>query len=255
MPLATAYRVFASTYSDFMPHHAQTRQIMLDTETTGINPQDGHRIIEIGCVEMIQRRLTGKTFHVYLNPGRDIDPGAIAIHGISNEFLHDKPLFKDIAEDFLRFVKDAELIIHNAPFDVGFLDHELALLAEPLRMADVCDVFDTLAFARKKHPGQRNSLDALCKRYNVDNSPRDLHGALLDAQILANVYLLMTGGQFSLLDEHSASPSKTTAERGKPQAKQRPALKIIQCNGEQLTEHEQRLQAIAKEAGRCLWLE
>jgi len=239
-----------------MTQQSKNRQIILDTETTGINPQDGHRIIEIGCVEMVKRRLTGNTFHVYLNPERDIDPGAIAVHGISNEFLRDKPLFKDIADEFLNFIQDAELIIHNAPFDVGFLDHELALLAaNKLRIADVCPVFDTLAFAQKKHPGQRNSLDALCKRYNADNSPRDLHGALLDAQILANVYLLMTGGQFSLLEDSAASPAKATIEHGKPQAKPRPALKIIPCNGEELAEHELRLQAIAKEAGRCLWLE
>jgi len=239
-----------------MTQHSKIRQIILDTETTGINPQDGHRIIEIGCVEMVKRRLTGKTFHVYLNPEREIDPGATAVHGINNEFLVDKPLFKEIADDFLSFVQDAELIIHNAPFDIGFLNHELALLTgHPGRMADVCPVFDTLAFARQKHPGQRNSLDALCKRYNVDNSHRDLHGALLDAQILANVYLLMTGGQFSLLDENAATPTKTTVEPGQPQAKPRPALKIIHCSREELAEHEHRLHAIAKEAGHCLWLE
>lgn len=237
-------------------HHGNKRQIILDTETTGINPQDGHRIIEIGCVEMLNRRLTGKTFQVYLNPEREIEEGAIVVHGISNEFLQDKPLFKDIAGQLLAFVQDAELIIHNAPFDVGFLDHELAMLAGyKQRIADVCGVFDTLAYARKKHPGQRNSLDALCKRYGVDNSHRDLHGALLDAQILADVYLLMTGGQFSLLDDNPAGQAETASKRKIPQNKKRPALKIIACSSEELDEHEQHLQTIAKEAGHCLWLQ
>ncbi len=169
------------------------RQIVLDTETTGLNPEQGHRIIEIGCVELIDRRLTGQHFHIYLNPERRIDDGAIEVHGITNEFLEDKPHFADVVADFISFVQDAELVIHNAPFDVGFINHEFSLLKKNLATVETyCSVFDTLTFARKKHPGQRNSLDALCKRYGIDNSHRDLHGALLDAEILADVYLLMT---------------------------------------------------------------
>ncbi len=237
-----------------MQHPPKNRQIILDTETTGLKPQDGHRIIEIGCVEMLNRRLTGETFHVYLNPGRKIDPGAIAVHGISNEFLQDKPSFQAIAEDFLAFVTGSELVIHNAPFDVGFLDHELSLLAgSRQRIADCCRVFDTLIFALQKHPGQRNSLDALCKRYGVDNSRRDVHGALLDAQILAEVYLLMTGGQFSWLDNHGLWQAKTATEPAQANTKNRPPLKIITCTAQEQDEHEQRLQAILKEAGHCLW--
>ena len=176
-----------------MPN-SKTRQVVLDTETTGLNPQEGHRVIEIGCVELINRRITRNHFHVYINPGRTIDAGAIEVHGITNEFLKDKPLFKSIAEDFIAFIQGAEVIIHNAPFDVGFLNHEFHLLPKKLgQMEDYSTVFDSLVFARKKHPGQRNSLDALCKRYNIDNSHRQLHGALLDAEILAEVYLLMTG--------------------------------------------------------------
>ena len=182
------------------------RQVVLDTETTGINPKEGHKIIEIGCVELINRRLTQNRFHVYLNPDREIDAGAIEVHGITNQFLQDKPRFADVVEDFLTYTKDAELIIHNAPFDVGFLNHELGLLNRETRTIESnSTVFDTLAYARKKHPGARNSLDALCKRYGIDNSHRDLHGALLDAEILAEVYLIMTGGQASLLEDTEAT--------------------------------------------------
>ena len=160
------------------------RQIILDTETTGLEPSQGHRIIEIGCVEMLNRRVTDRTFHQYINPGREIDAGAVEVHGITNEFLADKPRFSDIVQGFLDFVHDAELIIHNAPFDVGFINHELGMLGgQPGRIEDRCSIVDTLVIAREKHPGQKNSLDALCKRYEVDNSARDLHGALLDAQI------------------------------------------------------------------------
>ena len=174
------------------------RQVVLDTETTGLNPQEGHKIIEIGCVELLNRRLTGKRFHVYINPDRLIDAGAIEVHGITNEFLQDKPRFNEVAQDFIAFIRDSELIIHNAPFDVGFINHELSFLdGNNATVTDYSRVFDTLAYARKKHPGQRNSLDALCKRYGIDNSHRDLHGALLDAEILADVFLLMTGGQAS----------------------------------------------------------
>jgi len=228
------------------------RQVVLDTETTGINPKEGHRIIEIGCVELLNRRLTHNRFHVYLNPEREIDAGAIEVHGITNAFLRDKPKFKDVAEDFLAFTAGAELIIHNAPFDVGFLNHELAQLGDSRSIESNSTVFDTLAYARKKHPGARNSLDALCKRYDIDNSHRELHGALLDAEILADVYLLMTGGQSSLLDDANS------LNDDKPQAivrlsMDRPALKVIVCSDEEEQQHQQRLAKIAKAAGSCVW--
>ncbi len=233
----------------------QHRQVVLDTETTGINPKEGHKIIEIGCVELINRRLTQNRFHVYLNPDREIDAGAIEVHGITNEFLKDKSRFADIVEDFLRFTRGAELIIHNAPFDVGFLDHELAQLPNETRSVESnSTVFDTLAFARKKHPGARNSLDALCKRYGIDNSHRDLHGALLDAEILADVYLIMTGGQASLLDE-SEEVHNNDQQRVVRLSADRPRLKVIDCTAEELIEHQQRLEKIAKASGNCLWLQ
>jgi DNA polymerase-3 subunit epsilon len=232
------------------------RIVVLDTETTGLSPEQGHRIIEIGCVELVNRRLTGNRFHVYINPERVIDAGAVEVHGITNEFLEHKPRFAGVAEDFLAFVQGAELVIHNAPFDVGFINHEFALLGEPLApITEYCQVFDTLAFARQKHPGQRNSLDALCKRYGVDNSQRELHGALLDAEILADVYLLMTGGQFSLLDEASEVQTATVVESAAiPRiAADRPRLKVITCGPEELEAHQQRLAAIEKAGGGCLW--
>lgn len=175
------------------------RQIILDTETTGLSPQQGHRIIEIGCLEMIDRCLTGRSFHHYIQPNREVDVGAMNVHGITNEFLKGKPLFSDIFAEFKCFIKEAELIIHNAPFDIGFLSSEFARLSDPWEnFEDHFSIIDTLVLARKKHPGQRNNLDALCKRYGVDNEHRDKHGALLDAEILAKVYLLMTGGQEAL---------------------------------------------------------
>lgn len=175
------------------------RQIVLDTETTGLEVNLGHRIIEIGCVELVNRRVTGNHWHYYFNPEREIDAGAYEVHGISNEFLKDKHRFADLADEFHEYVRGAELIIHNAAFDLGFLNHELGMLAAPLeRLEDSCGVLDTLMLARQKHPGQKNNLDALCKRYDIDNSQRSLHGALLDARILADVYLAMTGGQTSL---------------------------------------------------------
>lgn len=184
------------------------RQVILDTETTGIGHEQGHKIIEIGCVELIDRKLTGKHFHVYLNPQRAVEEGAFRVHGISTEFLSDKPLFKDIVSDFLQFVGGAELIIHNAPFDVGFLNSELKQIKWK-KIEEFCTIFDTLVLAREKHPGQRNSLDALCKRYDVDNSNRQLHGALLDAEILALVYLAMTGGQSSFFSEVESTSSQS----------------------------------------------
>jgi DNA polymerase-3 subunit epsilon len=237
----------------------QKRQVILDTETTGINTADDHRIIEIGCVEMIGRRLTGQTFHQYINPQRDIDAGAIEVHGITNEFLADKPLFADIAEDFLRFIDGAELIIHNAPFDVGFIDHELAKLDGELRRVNtIASVLDTLKMARDKHPGQKNSLDALCKRYEVDNSNRELHGALLDAEILADVYLAMTGGQVSLTltaEEvaETVTENKNDAELG--QIKTRQPLTVLRATDEELAAHQAMLEKVNESSGgNCVWL-
>jgi DNA polymerase III subunit epsilon len=231
------------------------RMVVLDTETTGLNPQEGHRIIEIGCVELVKRRLTGKRFHVYINPDRIIDEGAIAVHGITNQFLDDKPHFEQIVEDFIAFIRGAELVIHNAPFDVGFINHEFSRLDNMTgTVADLCEVFDTLAYARKKHPGQRNSLDALCKRYSIDNSHRDLHGALLDAEILADVFLLMTGGQSSLLDAGQSGMDVSSVNSDvKRVSADRPALKVIRCNDEELVAHQQRLEAIEKAGGACIW--
>lgn len=230
--------------------------MVLDTETTGLNPQEGHRIIEIGCVELINRRLTGNRFHVYINPDRVIDAGAIEVHGISNQFLEDKPHFDAIVDDFITFVRDAELVIHNAPFDVGFINHELSLLnSNTAKIEDYSSIFDTLSYARKKHPGQRNSLDALCKRYGIDNSHRELHGALLDAEILADVFLLMTGGQFSLLDEEQGGHEEQQAnkEARRLLSADRPALKVIRCNEEEQIAHQQRLETIEKASGGCVW--
>jgi DNA polymerase-3 subunit epsilon len=228
------------------------RQVVLDTETTGLSPSEGHRIIEIGCVEMINRRLTNNTFHVYIDPERIIDDGAIKVHGISNEFLHDKPKFADIVDDYLAFTEGTELIIHNAPFDVGFLNHELSLLKGNTTTVEAhSTIFDTLPFARKKHPGARASLDALCKRYGIDNSHRELHGALLDAEILADVYLLMTGGQFSIMDFDSSVSNKKQEIVRLPA--DRPPLKVISCTEQELEAHQQHLNMIEKASGECLW--
>lgn len=236
-----------------MPNAPHKRLVVLDTETTGINPREGHRIIEIGCVELIKRRLTHNRFHVYLNPDREIDAGAIEVHGITNEFLQDKPRFRDVVEDFLAFIEGAELIIHNAPFDVGFINHELGMLKNETRTVDsLSSVFDTLAYARKKHPGARNSLDALCKRYDIDNSHRLLHGALLDAEILADVYLLMTGGQASLLDDDNDLNDGDTIPTRLPA--DRPPLKVLMCSDEERQAHQQKLQQVARESGgKCVW--
>lgn len=224
------------------------RQILLDTETTGLSPADGHRVIEIGCVEMMDRRLTRNHFHQYLQPDREIDSGAVAVHGITNAFLVDKPRFASIAQEFLTFIKGAELIIHNAPFDVGFLNHELARFDANIgKLEDYCTITDTLVMARRKHPGQRNSLDALCKRYHVDNSHRDLHGALLDAEILADVYLTMTGGQssFSFTEESPAAPALNVMGVLPPTPEKRNLL-IIEANSEELIAHDAFLQIIEK---------
>lgn len=233
------------------------RQIVLDTETTGLNPEEGHRIIEIGCVEVLNRRISGSRFHVYLNPDREIDQGAVEVHGLDNAFLADKPRFNDIADDFLAFVEGAELIIHNAPFDTGFINAELSRLSASVTLVDHCSILDTLALARKKHPGQRNSLDALCKRYGVNNSHRDLHGALLDAEILAEVYLAMTGGQSVLMLEAEPEDhaSVTTSSFTASLFEQRPRLRVIPCGEDELQAHERRLDALVNSSGRCLWRE
>lgn len=234
------------------------RQIVLDTETTGLEPTEGHRIIEIGCVELLNRRLTGNHYHQYLNPGREIDTGAVEVHGITVEQLADKPKFADIAEDFLEFVKDAELIIHNAPFDVGFLNHELQLMngrgAAP-RIEEYCTVVDTLKLAREKHPGQKNDLDSLCKRYRVDNSSRTLHGALLDAEILADVYLAMTGGQTRLFEElHGGSKSGAVQASARRLDPNRPLLPVVAVSPDELAAHRAWLEELDKASGgRCLW--
>lgn len=234
-----------------------TRQIILDTETTGLEPAAGHRIIEIGCVELMDRKLTGQSFHVYINPEREIDEGAVEVHGLSAEFLADKPRFAEISDDFLGFVEGAELIIHNAPFDVGFINHELRLLGASLTpIGERCSVIDTLLMARKKHPGQRNSLDALCKRYGIDNSQRTLHGALLDAEILAEVYLAMTGGQITLSLEHEddASQQENPSEVFRASGASRPPLPVIAPSPEERAAHSSRLQDINKaSSGNCRW--
>ena len=228
------------------------RQIILDTETTGINPQEGHRIIEIGCVEMFNRRLTGNNFHVYLNPDRFIEQEAINIHGITNEFVADKQRFRDIAQQFFDYVQGAELVIHNAAFDVGFINHEFKLLAEPLPPVDsVCAVLDTLKLARDLHPGQKNNLDALCRRYDIINSHRTFHGALLDAEILADVYLAMTGGQVSLnLASNSGNEQNNQQQIG---LVRRGALKVVGATADELAAHEKRLDLVQKKGGSCLW--
>jgi DNA polymerase-3 subunit epsilon len=236
------------------------RQIVLDTETTGLEVNQGHRIIEIGCVELVNRRLTGKHYHQYINPQREIDSGAIEVHGITNEFLRDKPLFEKVAADFVEFVRGAQLIIHNAPFDVGFLDAELDRLGRGIGpIADLCEVVDSLVIARGKHPGQRNNLDALCQRYGVDNSTRDLHGALLDAEILADVYLAMTGGQTTFqLSADSEEAGSGRATRKAPRRVQREgvSLRVVEPSEDDLLAHERQLDAIAAASGgRVVWRE
>ena len=226
------------------------RQIVLDTETTGLEPSEGHRIIEIGCVELVDRKLTGNNWHQYIQPDRDIDPGAVEVHGITNEFLADKPRFGDLVEDFIDYVRGAELVIHNAPFDVGFLDAELAHCGREERVADLCGVLDTLAMARRMHPGQKNSLDALCRRYEIDNSHRDLHGALLDAEILADVYLIMTGGQVALsLGGQTDGQGNAAPEAIRRLPADRPPLKVIRASDAEQAAHEARLAAIAEACG------
>jgi DNA polymerase-3 subunit epsilon len=226
------------------------RRIVLDTETTGLEPSDGHRVIEIACVELFDRRPTGRNFHRYLNPDREIDAGAIQVHGLTTDFLADKPRFPDVADEFIEFVEGAELLIHNAPFDVGFLNAEFAAMGRP-GIETICPVTDTLAMAREIHPGKRNSLDALCERYQVDNSRRALHGALLDAQLLADVWLAMTRGQDTLDISLVSAPSAVDGS-GAPE---RPAhLTVVRASAEELAAHAAMCERIDKESkGRCLW--
>lgn len=229
------------------------RQIVLDTETTGLDPRQGHRIIEVACIELVNRRLTGKHLHKYLNPERDIDAEAQRVHGISLEFLADKPKFADIADEFLEFINGAELIIHNAPFDLGFLNAELDRL-DRVPVETLCQgVIDTLKEAKERHPGKRNNLDALCERYAIDNSGRTLHGALLDTELLAEVYLAMTRGQNSLMIEAEDAPVPQCDADGK--ARQRKPLRVLLASATEESEHARLLADIDKESkGQCLWL-
>jgi DNA polymerase-3 subunit epsilon len=226
------------------------RQIILDTETTGLEPRLGHRIIEVAGVEMVNRRLTGKHFHRYLNPGRDSDEGALQVHGLTTEFLSDKPKFAEIVDELLEYIVGAELIIHNAPFDIGFLDAELALLRKK-KLATYCPaVIDTLRMAKDLHPGKRNGLDSLCDRYQIDNSARTLHGALLDAELLAEVYLAMTRGQDSLIGESEGARAETKVvkfERGSLK------LSVLRATDDELAAHESQLADIDKASGGSVW--
>lgn len=243
------------------------RQIVLDTETTGLEWSEGHRIIEIGCVEVINRRFTGNTYHQYIKPDRDIDAAAVEVHGITNEFLADKPAFADIAKDFVQFIRGAELIIHNAAFDVGFINYELTRMVEEgkplgielpsLRVDQFCTVTDSLILARSLHPGQKNDLDSLCRRYSVDNSQRTFHGALLDAEILADVYLAMTGGQAVLFDD-GRNPATAAAVLAAEQELRRISvagpLLVITADSDELSAHQAWLEEIDKKSGgRCVW--
>jgi DNA polymerase-3 subunit epsilon len=231
------------------------RQVILDTETTGLEVQRGHRVIEIGCVELVQRRRTGREFHTYLNPDREIDEGARAVTGIADEFLLDKPRFAEIAAEFLEFVDGAEIIAHNASFDVGFLDAELARAGiENPRLGARAQVLDTLVLAREKYPGQRNSLDALCKRYDVDNSHRELHGALLDAQILLDVYLAMTGGQTALILGEVAEININVSHELTATARPHGVLRVVRASDDELAAHERILAVIDKiSGGKTVW--
>ena len=233
------------------------RQVVLDTETTGLEPEQGHRVIEVGAVEILDRRPTGERLQLYINPHREIDDAAFEIHGLDSEFLADKPPFADVAARFLDFVKDAEVVIHNAPFDVTFIDYELSLLedrSDTQHLADVCQVTDSLALARRKHPGQKNSLDALCRRYDIDNSARELHGALLDAEILADVYLAMTGGQLSLFGDDDANRALDAEDELIRLPEDRPPLLVLTATAEELAAHDAYLESLDVSAENgALW--
>jgi DNA polymerase-3 subunit epsilon len=229
------------------------RQIILDTETTGIDPEAGHNVIEIGCVEMVRRKLTGNTWHQYIKPDREVEAEAIEVHGITNEFLADKPRFAELAHEFLEFVRGAELIIHNAAFDIGFLNTELARNGINERVDEICTVIDTLMLARKKHPGQRNSLDALCRRYGIDNSHRELHGALLDSEILADVYLVLTGGQTSLQLGQGDSEDGEGEEPIRRIDASALVLPIVRANTDEIALHEAFLDLLDKKSDGAVW--
>jgi DNA polymerase-3 subunit epsilon len=234
------------------------RQVFLDTETTGLEIREGNRIIEIGCVEMVDRKLTGNNYHQYINAGRDSEEGALNVHGITTEFLADKPKFDEITTAFLDYIKGAELIIHNAPFDLGFLNHELLLLGGAKRtIEDHCEINDSLVMARQMHPGQRNSLDALCKRYDINNEHRELHGALLDSEILADVYLAMTGGQTALLLGESgadgADANSATGFSFNRLSAEHITLPVINADESELESHQKYLKDIAEASGKNLW--
>ena len=233
------------------------RQIVLDTETTGLDPQNGHRIVEIGCVEIQNRKLTGSHYQVYLNPEREVDEAAFEVHGLSAEFLSDKRRFHQIEQEFIDFIKGAELIIHNAPFDVGFIDHELKLTqSDNMNLNGFCTILDSLVLAREKHPGQRNSLDALCKRYEVDNTQRTLHGALLDAEILADVYLTMTSGQPGLFLNEGPNEAKNIQDKHRKPDPNRTPIIVQSATQDELREHRERLDDINKRSDDgCLWLQ
>ncbi len=232
------------------------RQIVLDTETTGVDWKSGNRVVEIGCVELLERRRSGRSFHRYLNPEREIEPGAQDVHGLTREFLSDKPRFAEVVDEFLDFIEGAELVIHNAGFDIGFLDAELARIDGKGRIADRCSVEDTLKLARQRYPGQRNSLDALCKRLGVDNSKRQLHGALLDAQILTDVYIALTSGQSEIgFGEAPPSAVVRTAPASVTAAAAASLRPSVQATPDEATEHAKRLAAMQEKSGRCLWLE
>ena len=231
------------------------RQVVIDTETTGLEPSEGHRIIEIGAVELIDRRVSGRHFHQYLNPERDIEDGALEVHGITREFLADKPCFSEIVDELLAFVGEDEMVIHNADFDLAFLDMEMASLDPPLDpLSGRCPVVDTLELARDLHPGQRNNLDALSRRYDIDISQRTLHGALLDAEILADVYLAMTGGQTDL-GLSFESPAEESFQFANPADLHRKPLLVLRASESETAAHEARLESIREKSGRCLWLE
>jgi len=230
------------------------RQIVLDTETTGLEVSQGNRILEIGCVEVVDRRLTQKHYHQYVNPGRDSEEGALNVHGITTEFLKDKPKFSAVWDDFLAFIEGAELIIHNAPFDVAFINEEMRLISPRLgKLTDYCTILDSLTLAKQKHPGQKNNLDALCRRYDVDNSQRELHGALLDAEILADVYLLLTGGQVSLGLDTEFTERGAEDKKEKKLGSNRGKLRVIRAVGEELEMHEKKLDQIESKGSATVW--
>lgn len=246
------------SHEQILERQTLNRQIVLDTETTGMNQEGphflGHRIIEIGAVELINRRPTGNNFHIYIKPDRLVDPEAFNVHGISDEFLFDKPTFAEVVDEFIEYIRGSELIIHNAPFDVGFIDYELKSIGKSLKTEQICQVTDSLSMARQRYPGKRNSLDALCTRLEIDNSKRSLHGALLDSEILADVFLKMTGGQTALdfLSEEDESSYRRLDIDGNPILLDN-GLKIIYADESELLAHENRLDLVQKKGKQCLW--